>query len=446
MKQITILLLCLLSVLSLQGQRVLTLQECRGLAIEHSIDGEIARQQSLKANYTLKSVRANYFPKISFDAMSIFSDFKMTENIGDFLPDFIINLIPDLNMNIELELDAIYNARLTVQQPIFMGGKIIAANKMARIGTEMAKLNETLSSAEIIYKCDEAYLNCIKVKNLYLAAEKYKEVLDEIHRTVSNAISVGAALQNDLLTIQIKLNEAELNLQRAKNGITLAKMNLCYTIGLPLTTKIEVSETFDDNFNIPQKYDLSLRPELALLSKQIEFREQQIRLQRSDFLPSLGVAGMYGYTKGMKVNGTNMLDGFNFGAVVSLSIPLFHWGEGVNKIRTAKVERKIAQLQHQDVENKMQLEITMARNSLNEAILEVQLTHKSEKQAEENMNSVKNRYDVGMATLANILEAQTMWQKTHSDYINAEVSRALSQTRYLKTIGQLSYTVPEYKK
>ena len=124
-------------------------------------------------------------------------------------------------------------------------------------------------------------------------------------------------------------------------------------------------------------------------------------------------------------------------ALLSISIPIFNWGEGRNKINEAKLHTTIAQMQLEDTEQKMMLEATKALNELNEAQLEVVLTSKSVEQAEENMRLSKDRYTAGMETLADYMEAQTMWQNASSTHIVAKASLHLYKTKYLKTTGQL---------
>ena len=215
-------------------------------------------------------------------------------------------------------------------------------------------------------------------------------------------------------------------------------MNLCHIIGLPLYNEIEVeedTETFPDIESC--KADITARPEYAMLTKQIELKDEQTKLVRSEFLPNIGVVGNFGYANGLKLNGNRLLDGTSFSAVVSVSIPLFHWGEGRNKVKSIKVEKSIASLQRDDLSEKMELELNQNLNELEESQMEVQLTTRSLEQAEENMKVSRDHYDVGMETISDHLEAQTIWQKAYSDLIRAKTSARLSETRYLKAAGRL---------
>ena len=434
-----------------------SLSECREMALKNNIENNIAKEQINAANYRVTAYKTNYLPKLSATGGYLYSDTKFGKtieggNLPTFMPDGEGGALPNggfafmPDIPLEFKLGSAYNGSLRVEQPIFTGGKITAAYQMAKTGYEMAQVNEKLSSDQVILQCDEAYWNCVKAKAMIETAIQYKETLTELHRTVQGAVEEGMTHRKDLLSVQVKMNEAELNLTRAQNGYRLAIMNLNHTVGLPLHNSTEVADSFEEDssvnlmpasFATSNSFDITLRPEYTLLSKQIEMKEQQVRLVRSDFLPNVGIMGMYGYTNGLTMNGEKLLDGANFAAMLSVNIPIFNWGEGRSKIKEAKIESLIAQMQLDYSQQEMTLEATKAFNELNEAHLEVTLTSKSVEQALENMEVSKERYNAGMETLSDYMEAQAMWQNTVSTHISAKASLNLSKTKYLKATGRL---------
>lgn len=435
----------------------LTLLECREMALQNNLKLKIAQEQVKAAEYKTAAYKTNYLPKLSATGLYLYSDATLNENIeGGYLPTFIPdgqgNMIPNdgfaylPDIPLELKVGGTYNAALQVEQPIYMGGKVTAAYQMAKKGQEMTQVKEKLSAVELSVLSDKAYWNTVKVKAMITSANQYKATLEELHRTVKNAVDAGMTHRKDLLSVQVKLNEAELNLTRAKNGYRLAIMNLNHIIGLPLNNETEIADSFTNETDISisadilknfNEFDVSLRPEHHLLSKQIELKEHQEKLTRSDFLPNVGVKAMYGYTNGLKLNDETMLDDTNFAAVLSVNIPIFNWGEGRNKLKEAEVERSIAQMQLKYAQEEMTLEVTKAFNNLQEALLEITLSSKSVEQAEQNMKISKDRYKAGMETLANYMETQTIWQKAMSDLIAAKATYQLSRTEYLKAVGKL---------
>lgn len=309
---------------------------------------------------------------------------------------------------------------------------------MSKIGKEIAGLDEVKTRTDVILQSDEAYWTYIQTVELEKTANAYKELVAQLLKDVDNAYNAGMKPRNDLLKVQVKLNEAELQVLQAGNGVKLSRMNLCHIIGLPLNTEILTEDSLNDPLlNELPPPDISARPEYAMLSRQIELKNQQIKFVRSEFLPNVGVMGNFGYANGLKLNGSKLLDKTSFSAVVSVSIPLYHWGEGRNKVRSATVEKNIAVFQRDELSEKMELELQQVQNKLEESKAEVILTTRSLGQAEENMKESRNRYDAGMENMSDHLEAQTLWQQAYFDFIRARTSVRLSETRYLKAAGRL---------
>ncbi|MCC8170181.1 MAG: TolC family protein [Parabacteroides sp.] len=450
--------------------QTLDLEQCREMALESNKQITISHRQAEQAGYTLKSYKANFLPKFTGEGMYLFSGGELKENTPElFLPTYVPDpatgrLTPNVAgvgadgnpvfkqygyvppLSFELSLNNTFLAGVSVEQPLYMGGKITAAYKMACIGKDISRVNMAFTRTDILVRTDEAYWQVVKVKELLAATGKYRDAVAGLLQNVSDACAAGMKSKNDFLKVQVKLNEAELMVRKAQNGVRLAKMNLCHYIGLPLQTDVDVSARFAGadsaaygSAMVPAlpAADVTARPEYELLSRQIEYKHQQTKLVRSDFLPNLGVSAAYMYTEGLRLNDEKLLSSGSFSALFSLKVPLFHWGEGVNKVRAAKAEKTIALLQREDALEKMELEAMQALNALDEAVLEVNLTRRSLAQAEENLKVSRDHYEAGMETLTGYMEAQAAWQKAWADLIEAEAGMRFSETYYLKAIGQL---------
>ena len=453
---------------SVCAQQTLTLQECRDMAVKSNTQSVIAQKQAEKADYTIRQMRANFLPNLSLKGCWTASNMKYNYKVdGGYLPTFTPDpatgkLNPNIatvggqpvmdannnyvfnqyayfpGMDFNLKFNSLFNASAVIEQPIFMGGKIVAGYKMAKIGKELAELNRKYTSNDIILESDKAYWNCLRAKSMVQALEQYHQTISEFRRNVQDAVEVGLKTSNDLLKIQVQENEAELNLTKANNALSLAKMNLCHVVGLPLTSDIDISdENMILNNDSTAVFLASDRTEYNMLSKKIALKEQEVKVTQADYLPNIGAMAGYGYTNGWKLNGTKLFDNASFAGMVTVSIPIFHWGEGVNKVKAAKSELEILKMQQNDVAQKMQLEVQQAHNTLLEAQMEVKITQRSVDQAKENMRISQDQYNVGRETIANLLEAQTMWQKALTNQVEAKANLCISQTNYLRAIGKL---------
>lgn len=323
---------------------------------------------------------------------------------------------------------------IQVEQPLYMGGKIRAAYKMSLLGKEMAQLNETLTASEVIVKTDQAYAQVIKAKEMKKVADKYNAVLVELKKNVESAYKHGLKPQNDVLKVQVKLNESELNIRKAGNALRLATMNLCHYIGKPLTSDIRTADNFPEvaqDIRL-QISDISARPEYAILNQQVAIAKQQVKLNRSELLPQIGVKGSYDYIHGLEINDQDLFNKGSFSVLLNVSVPLFHFGERTNKVRAAKAKLEQTRLEQENMNEQMLLELTQAANNLDEAQLESTIAERSLQQAEENMRVSRSQYDVGLETLSDHLEAQAMWQQAYETHVDARFRLYLNYVAYLK--------------
>ncbi len=446
----------------------LTLDECRSRALEYNKSLASSRLQIQKQEADLKAMKTNFLPNFKIIAADFYNTGKTTIN-PDLSTTFASgisnaqNVLAQLAANpayaplvggiksiaggfklpddfLEFKVGNVFTAGVGFIEPLYAGGKITAGYKMNKLGVSMAQNKVRLTEQEVLLNTDNAYVLCVRAKEMGGVARSYKAVLDELKKTVENAKKHGVRTQNDVLKVQVKLNEAELNILKADNAYRLAQMNLAQVIGMPLTERIEVTTDglyipTDNNVLFDGSTDISNRPEYDLLNQKTEMARLKIKLTRSDFLPNLAMFGSYSYLNGMKLMGERL---FNTGSAtvgVVLKVPLFHFGEGLQKVRSAKAAYQISQLEQQELNEKMQLELLQATNLLQEAALEIAVTNKSVEQAAENMRLSKRHYEVGTETLSDHLEAQALWQQANASSVEARCNYLVAYTKYMKARG-----------
>ena len=441
----------------------LTLKECRSMAIENNKRLRNSAEKIESSKDMLKAYKTNNLPNLSLKGGFLYSPISFTQAIkGGYLPTFTPNpatgeMIPNISgmapdgtpifkeyaympdINFELEVGAVFTGSLVLAQPIYMGRKIANSIKLANIGVSAAELAQKKAEHEIIGEADKAFYTYLKVQDMLLSAQKYRAVVAEFYRQMGNGYESGMKRKNDLMKVKVRLNEAELLVRKAENGVRLSRMNLCYVIGLPLTSmELEVEDSFDNESIIADKsLDITARPEYELLNKQIEAKELEVKIARSKFLPSIAGVVSYGYVNGVTLNDNTLFNNVGFNAGVTLSVPIFHWREGKNTVSAKKREVNIAKNDKEDFSQLMTLELLQAINSYDESLLEAELASESVAQAEENMRLSKNQYEAGMETLAYYLESQALWQKAMSDLTESRAAQRIAYTNYLRCRGEM---------
>lgn len=438
------------SLFSLHAQEVLTLEQCREMALKYNKDMAASGKQTESARYMAKSYWGNFFPNFTANGNGLYSTLDGSLNIaggnlpvfmpgtaGEFLPNGGFAYFPGTDLNYKMK--ALYLGGVQVEQPIYMGGKIRSAYRMSLLGKEMAQINERLTATEVIVKTEEAYAQRVKAQEMKRVAEKYHALLTELMKNVESAYRHGLKSQNDVLKVQVKLNESELANRKAENALRLATMNLCHCIGKPLDADIRTSDELpavSPDFQM-QVADITARPEYNILNKQVSIAREQVKLNRSELLPHIGVQGAYTYMHGLEVNDRPLFDKGNFSLLLNVSLPLFHFGERSNKVRAAQAKLEQARLEQENMNEQMLLELTQATNNLDEAWLENELAKRSLQQAEENMRVSRNQYEVGLETLSDHLEAQALWQQAYETKVDASFQLYICYLKYRKAAGNL---------
>ncbi len=441
-----------------------TLEQCRHMAVSHNKEIAVSKVKDEQLSHDVKTYKSNFFPRVSLTAIDVYStakgDFTIgggnlpiysySEALGQYVPDVTVNadgsytlnkyaLFPDQKM--EYKVKNLFMGGINITQPIYMGGKVTGAYRMAKIGKDMAALNVSLTESEVIVKTEEAYFLAVKAKEMIQVAGKYKELLQELMKNVESAVGHGLKTRNDMMKVQVKLNEADLSVTKAMNAYRLACMNLCHYIGKPVTSTIDVTDAGllgEGSYGAADgQIDITGRAEYAILNKKVELAGQQVTLTRSDYLPSVVFTGGYTYSNGAELGGRKLLDSGSAYASVGVSIPILNFGESTNKIRSAKASQRIAQLERDDLNEKMMLEQQQALNNVTEARKEVSLTQVAFEQAEENLKLSKQQYEVGFESLSDHLEAQAIWQDSYAAKVDALCQLNLAWVKYLKSRGEL---------
>lgn len=464
MKSIIITLSLSICSISASAQ-TLSLEQCRQKALESNKSISTAKLQVEQMGYDVNTYKTNFYPRISLIATDFYSTGNANFNTPNLkLPTYVFDpttmsykpnafQAPDGSLvwneytdvpsqSIEAKMKNVFLGGISIEQPIYTGGKMTTAYNMSRIGQQIATSNVRLSESEVIIKTDEAYSMAVKALELGKVARKYKDLLDELYKNVESAVRHGMKIRNDLMKVQVKKNEVDLQIQRADNAYKLARMNLCHVLGMPVTSQIDVDPSTVEAIQHTLTIDMSNisvehRPEVEMLGHKVELAEQQVKLIKSDYMPSVIAYGGYTYANGLEMAGKKVLNNGSFSVGVGVRVPLVNFGESTNKVRSAKVKHQMAVLEQEDKQSLMQLEATQASTTLSESIMEIDITRKSLEQAEENMKMSKQQYEVGYEPLSDYLEAQSLWQQAYANHVDARCQLIVAYSKYLKAIGRL---------
>ena len=338
-----------------------------------------------------------------------------------------------------------YAGAVTLTQPIFMGGKIAAYNKITRYAEQLAQSQHATGMQDIILGTDQAYWQVISLVNKKKLAESYLRLVQQLDSDIDKMIAEGVATKADGLSVKVKVNEAEMKLTQVEDGLSLSKMVLCQLCGIPLNEDIRLADEEVENLLIADEAQasdnvataLANREELRSLDLAAKIYAQKVNVTRAEFLPTVALTANYMVTNPSLVNGfENKFRGmWAVGAMVK--IPIWNWGEGMYKVKAAKAEANIARYQLSDVKEKVELQVNQATFKVNEAGKKLAMATKNMEKAEENLRYAKLGFSEGVIPTSNVLEAQTAWLSAQSDKIDAQIDVKLTQVYLRKSMGTL---------
>ena len=351
----------------------------------------------------------------------------------------------DIDKALHPDLHNIWVGAVTVEQPLFVGGKIIYSNQMASLAEDLARSKYDMKYADVVLDVDQAYWQIISIANKKKLAESYLALLQEMQEDVEKSIAAGVATESDALQVKVKANEARMLLTKADNGLTLSKMLLCKRIGLPLDSEIVLADETIEVIPEPQAPDQKSlediyadRPETRSLALAEQIYDRKAKVVRADMLPKVSLTANYLISNPNAFNGIqNSWNGGMLTAGVVVSVPLFHGMENVNRYRKAKAEASVYQTQYNDARELIDLQVTQQRKVFGEAREKVEMTLSNLESAEENLRKANLAYEAGVLPTNTVLGAQTAWLSAHSDYIDAGIELQMAAANLNKAEGNI---------
>ena len=337
-----------------------------------------------------------------------------------------------------------------VRQPIYMGGAIIAANKIADIGEQIADNDLVMQTQQTLYSIDQAYWLAVSLKQKYKLATSYHELVKKLNEDVHKMIQQGVATKADGLKVDVKVNEAEMKITQAEDGLVLSKMLLCQLCGIPMNQQITLADEDKESLALSgtpvdteqqrvaaSDSAMNTRPELRMLQNTLDISKQATNLVRAVYLPHVALTG--GYT----ISNPNVFNGFekkfagvwNVGVIVQ--VPVWNWFDGAYKVRAAKAASNIAQMNLDDTREKIHLQIAQSQFKVKEAQKKLSMAMKNIDSAEENLRCANLGFKEGVMEVTDVMAAQTAWQQALSQKIDAEIDVKLTQVGLNKALGIL---------
>ena len=335
-----------------------------------------------------------------------------------------------------------FGAAVMLTQPLFMGGAIVAMNKMADISEQLMENSADAAKQATLYSIDQAYWQVVSLRHKQKLAEAYLDLVKKLDGDVQKMIEEGVATRSEGLSVSVKVNEAEMTVMKVNDGLTLSRMLLCQLCGLPLDTQVTLADEESSDIVLPDDAvttgnDLEQRPELKMLQNVVDMSRQTTNLLKAGNLPQLLLTGGYATTNPNLYNGFQRKFSGAWNVGVLLRVPIWNWGDVMYKVRASKGATTMATLEMEEAREKMELQVSQSRFHVTEAGKKLQQANSSIARAEENLRTATLGFQEGVISSTVVMEAQTAWLQAQSQKIDAEIDVKLSQVNLRKALGTL---------
>ena len=480
------------------AQRLLSLDSCRAMALRNNKQMSVARVKQEVAANMRKSARTKYLPHVSAvggyvwtsKEISLLTDDQKSNlsNLGTNIASGIgqeagaamgqlpqslwealggIGITPEaLQQQLGSSLaplagvgnslggrvvDALHTdtrnmfaGAVMLSQPVFMGGAIIAMNKMADLGEELAANSAEAKRQLTLYSIDQAYWQVVSLRHKQKLAQGYLDLLKKLDSDVQKMIREGVATRSEGLSVSVKVNEAEMTLTKVDDGLVLSKMLLCQLCGLPLNEQVTLADEESEELGteaVQQQVDMEqvaqTRPELKQLQNMVDMSRQLTNILKAGNLPQVLLTGGY------MVSNPNLFNGFErklagvWNVGVMVRVPIWNWGDVAYKVRASKGATAIAKLQMAEAREKIELQVNQSTFRVEEAQKKLTMAQSSVQKADENLRTATLGFREGVISSTTVMEAQTAWLQAQSQKIDAEIDVKLSQVNLKKALGVL---------
>ena len=468
----------------MSAQRILTLDSCRAMALRNNKQMGVSKTKQDVAANLRKSARTMYLPNVSAlggymwtsKEISILTDAQKAAlgglgtnavtglqgalgTIVGSLPAAaqakigtdMATMAGTLNQTGQGVVDALrtdtrnmFAGAVMVTQPVFMGGAIVAMNKMADISEQMAANSLEAKRQNTLFNIDQAYWQVVSLRHKERLAESFLELVKKLDSDVQKMVEEGVATKSDRLNVSVKVNEAEMALTKVTDGLVLSKMLLCQLCGLPVNEQVKLADEESNNLPIadvkavPNMEIANMyRPELKLLQNTVDLSKQATNVLKAGNLPKVLLMGGYAVSNPNTFNGFEKKFAGFWNVGVMVHVPIWNWGDVKYKVRAAKGATTIANLELDEAREMIELQVNQKAFLVNEANKKLAMAQSNIAHAEENLRTANLGFKEGVIASSVVIEAQTAWLQAQSQKIDAEIDVKLSQVELQKALGTL---------
>ena len=336
--------------------------------------------------------------------------------------------------------DVLASAGAQLSIPLYMGGSINAGIGAAGASADASEQQFAALTQEIKLATGEHYIQVLRAESALAVARSSVASLDAHTAIAENRFKAGEVPQNDYLAASVSLANARQRLVQAENELDLARAAYNRFLGRSLDAPVSLDpamgavELTDTAHKLDDLQDIAStrRPELASMAAEENALRKRSQATRGRARPQVALTGGYRFLDNQFLDTDEV-----WMAGLSFSWNLFDGGR--SRKQAASLDRQARAVNHSrnDMKTAIALQVRKAWNDRREAEHRAGVAATAVEQSIENLRVVRNRYEAGASTNAEVLDAEALRIQAFGNRDDAHYEQALARLRLARAVGLL---------
>ena len=399
--------------------QTLSVEQYRQKVLEYNQDIQKSQQAVNGALYSLKGIKTGFFPKLD-----ITGNYSYQLEKVEFLP------------GTDLKHDN-YGVEAGLVQNVYSGSAVRKQYDVAKLQHAIAQLSVEHTVDNMIYAADVSYWSVAANRNLYELSEQFVQIVRELYEIVNKRFEEGAISKTDVLMVQNRLKEAELQLNTNSTNYKTALQSLNIMMGVEPDAAVVLTDSIQKVLWVPKQGGLNKalerRADYQSAIMGIEMAKLQTDMARSKYLPQLavGIKEKYGTTL-LNVDGKAQ---WATTAYAQINIPVFHWGEMRQNVRLSRTQEWTKELERSQLKDQVSKELNNAWVNVIEISKKLEIVYSSLDIAKDNLTLNTFSYNEGKLPIIDVLSAQVSWLQAYTNVVSVNYQYKVALAEYAKALG-----------
>lgn len=399
--------------------QTLSVEQYRQKVLEYNQDIQKSQQAVNGALYSLKGIKTGFFPKLD-----ITGNYSYQLEKVEFLP------------GTDLKHDN-YGVEAGLVQNVYSGSAVRKQYDVAKLQHAIAQLSVEHTVDNMIYAADVSYWSVAANRNLYELSEQFVQIVRELYEIVNKRFEEGAISKTDVLMVQNRLKEAELQLNTNSTNYKTALQSLNIMMGVEPDAAVVLTDSIQKVLWVPKQEGLNKalerRADYQSAIMGIEMAKLQTDMACSKYLPQLavGIKEKYGTTL-LNVDGKAQ---WATTAYAQINIPVFHWGEMRQNVRLSRTQEWTKELERSQLKDQVSKELNNAWVNVIEISKKLEIVYSSLDIAKDNLTLNTFSYNEGKLPIIDVLSAQVSWLQAYTNVVSVNYQYKVALAEYAKALG-----------